>query len=352
MGKSSIELTLKQLIDLGVINLKKKKRNRRVRRKFRAPRQSDIAEPQQNKNEIPRTGSQGYSTPFYLPTLQPNSDSLRLRDDNQNLNTRLLEYNQQLANTNQEATDFQNKTKTAFLHVLNSMSAPPASIGYADDDSIGAFAATEGSDSFKSMDNTEPLVEEIDTPVKQINYDEATTRLQQAGVFSNLVLGGARRIIPTPSTGGFASPDYVRKYEREGNPTPVTKLDFTTPRTSAKSRSVSIEEPTVQTPNQPVLPMEEVPSTEFDFVERSARKPTTAEINKWKDWYTKLAGADSKILSSKRRSVLEPAVVDLLKKRYQKLGGANKMVLSSKDAKEIARNVEQLERLNNIYNDI
>ena len=349
MGKSSIELTLKQLIDLGVINLKKKKRNRRVRRKFQASRQSDIAEPQPNKNEIPRTGSQGYSTPFYLPTLQPNSDSLRLRDDNQNLNTRLLEYNQQLANTNQEATDFQNKTKTAFLHVLNSMSAPPASIGYADDDSIGAFAATEGSDSFKSMDNTEPLVEEIDTP---INYDEATTRLQQAGVFSNLVLGGARRIIPTPSTGGFASPDYVRKYERESNPAPVAKLDFTTPRTSAKPRRVSIEEP--QTPNQPVLPMKEVPSTEFDFVERSARKPTTTEINKWKEWYTKLAGdrADSDILSSKRRTVLEPAVVDLLKKRYQKLGGANKMVLSSKDAKEIARNVEQLERLNNIYSSI
>ena len=117
MGKSSIELTLKQLIDLGVIKLKKKKRNKRVRRKIQAQNKSDIAEPQP---EIPRAGSQGYSTPFYLPTLQPNSDALRLRDDNQNLNTRLLEYNQQLANTNQEATDFQNKTKISIsLNLIN-----------------------------------------------------------------------------------------------------------------------------------------------------------------------------------------------------------------------------------------
>jgi hypothetical protein len=165
------------------------------------------------------------------------------------------------------------------------------------------------------------------------------------------VFRGARRAATTPSTGGFASPDYVRTYERESNPAPVAKLKFETPRTS---RRVSIEEPAVQTPNQPVLPMEEVPSAEFDFVERSARKPTTVEISKWKEWYTKLAGdrVDNDILSSKRRAVLEPAVVDLLKKRYEKLGGANKMVLSSKNTKEIARNVEQLERLNNIYNDI
>jgi len=168
MGKSSIELTLKQLIDLGVIKLKKRKRNKRVRRKPLTQKQNEIAEPQQlpqpnNMNER----SQGYSTPFYLPTLQPNSDSLRLRDDNQNLNTRLLEYNQQLANTNQEATDFQNKTKSAILHVLNSMNAPQTTIGYADDDSVGAFAATEGSDSFKSTDDTKPLIEEIDTPIKQ-----------------------------------------------------------------------------------------------------------------------------------------------------------------------------------------
>jgi len=172
------------------------------------------------------------------------------------------------------------------------------------------------------------------------------------------VFGGARRATTTPSTGGFASPDYVRTYERSSDQAPVAKLTFATPRTSRRvSIQPEVEEEQVstvlETPNQPIIP-KEVPSTEFEFVERSVKNPTKAEINQWKEWYTKLASdnADEEILSSKRRTVLEPAVIDLLKKRYQKLGGANKMVLSSKNAKEIARNVEQLEQLNKIYSSI
>ena len=104
---------------------------------------------------------QGYSTPNYLPMY---TDALRLRDDNLNLNTRLLEQEQLLENSKQDADEFQNKTRAAFMHVFNNMASAPT-LGYSDYDADGAFGGNGGSDYFRSMNDIRP-----DTAVRMPDY--------------------------------------------------------------------------------------------------------------------------------------------------------------------------------------
>jgi hypothetical protein len=305
MGKSSIELTLKQLIALGIIKLKKRRRRKRVRA------YEQISEnPRTPMNETASSvvlGPKGYSTPFYLPTLQPNSDSLRLRDDNQNLNTRLLEYQQQLAISNQEANDFQNKTKAAIYHVLNSMSNQNT-IGYTDTDDAGAFGATAGSDAFKSMRSDEedsgPQVDEIDDEYPVTSEPVISSPSKQPSVYSQLVYGSIKQA----AGGGL-------------------------------------------TPNQPIRQSEKPPSGEVDFVPKTRGKASRAELESWREWYQRLAdeNADDAILASTKRTEIEAAIIKILVQRYRRLGGDNNLVLKSKDSKEVAREVKRLEKLNQIF---
>jgi hypothetical protein len=174
MGKDTIELTLKQLIDLGIINIKKSKRKKKHKqyKKLLQKSKDEVFSPY----KTPSGHMAGYSTPYHLPYLQQNTDVLRVRDDNQNLNTRLLEYKNQLENTKQEAEDFRNRSKSAFHYLLNSIANPSSSIGYSDDDAVGAFGATEGSSSFRvqvnnapdtvvRLDDGGPTIEEYETPL-------------------------------------------------------------------------------------------------------------------------------------------------------------------------------------------
>ena len=79
MGKDTIELTLKQLIDLGIINIKKSKRIKKHKgfKKLSQKSKDDIFSPY----KTPSGHMIGYSTPYHLPTLQQNTDALRVRDD-------------------------------------------------------------------------------------------------------------------------------------------------------------------------------------------------------------------------------------------------------------------------------
>ena len=103
------------------------------------------------------------------------------------------------------------------------------------------------------------------------------------------------------------------------------------------------------TPQQPIK-QQEVSSGDFQHINKSTKKPTKTEIQNWKSWYEDLAGddTDSFILSSNKRSVIEPAIVKILLKDYKSVGGDNSKILKSKDSKEVAREITKLKRLNKI----
>ena len=90
--KNGLLLTLKQLIKLGVINLKKKRKNKNKNKRlqqieaFEKGITDAVPFNPQNKRYSNFVGS---SAP---PQMMPYTDNLRLRDSNDNFNTRLLEY--------------------------------------------------------------------------------------------------------------------------------------------------------------------------------------------------------------------------------------------------------------------
>ena len=92
MGKSSIELTLKQLIDLGIIKLKKRKRKRKGKqvKQYISNIKSDSSH------------MQGYSTPITdaSKSFYQNTDALRLRDAQEDLRIKQLEQDIQNKNIN------------------------------------------------------------------------------------------------------------------------------------------------------------------------------------------------------------------------------------------------------------
>ena len=91
-------------------------------------------------------------------------------------------------------------------------------------------------------------------------------------------------------------------------------------------------------------------SGDYPHVNKTAVKPTKEEVLAFRNWYQDLAGDDVsfEILTSGKRSVLEPAIIKILLDEYKSIGGDNKKLLKSKDSKEVARELERLRRLNKI----
>ena len=110
--KNGLLLTLKQLIKLGVINFKKKKRKNKNKRlqqieAFENALNTSVPVNPQTRRYADFVGS---GAP---PQFQPNTDALRLRDSNDIFNTRLLEYKNDLVDQ-----------KLLFLLVLLVLLAP------------------------------------------------------------------------------------------------------------------------------------------------------------------------------------------------------------------------------------
>jgi len=390
MGKSSIELTLKQLIDLGIIKLKKKRKNKKQKRLKRL---------QQIPNEVfsPFKSSsnhmKGYSTPFHLPVLNQNTDALRLRDAQAELNTKQLEQKLLLEDAKQGANDFQQKTKDAFQYVFNTITNPSSS-GYTEDDAVGAFGAVGGSDTFRPMRDIEPdtaikmrdypTIQEIDdeepeenTPLISVERQPQIQSPQQeqtptksksifglvglknpfknTKLFSPSMLDSMEEP-PRSDSGDFDETDsvdafgYNQPYQPlPERPTLVNSQGFRLPEVILQPASAGGGKQAGGTPQQPIQ-QKEVSSGDYQHINKSTKKPTKSEIQEWKIWYEDLAGdnTDSFILSSNKRSVIEPAIVKLLLKKYKSVGGDNSKILKSKDSKEVAREITKLKRLNKI----
>jgi hypothetical protein len=380
MVKSSIELTLKQLIDLGIIKLKKKRRRRKQKRvKQYIPDKSDSS------------GMVGYSQTSPPNYLNQNTDALRLRDAQADINTRQLEQRLQLEDAKlqledvkQNSNEFELKSKQAFLYVLNSINNP---LGYAEDDNIGVFGATQGSDGFISQRDTQPSYPAIkmadypsDIPAtdnisverqdrissSQSQIPPAQETVKPQSIFKSIkgaLLGSGRKqdsldnYKEVPREDSFSKygvedfdtgePDVIGMNETAPLADPVLVNRQGTPIPQVFIKSAGGGAKTSKTPQQVEI---QLGSGDYAHVNKTATKPKKEEVLAFRDWYQDLAGDDVSfdILTSGKRSVLEPAIIKILLAEYKSLGGDNKKLLKSKDSKEVAMELERLKRLNSI----
>ena len=170
--KSGLLLTLKELIKLGVIKIKKKRKRRSYQKTINTGGQS----------QVPPLGEQKYNA--FVTTSSPNpvaySDALRLRDENRNFDTRLLEYkNQQqeqkllLDDQQQQQQQLQQRQLqiqdviNQGIPVINSLALRLRNQGFADDDNVDVIE-TYGSSSFKTQqDIADPELRELPPPPPQ-----------------------------------------------------------------------------------------------------------------------------------------------------------------------------------------
>jgi len=207
--KKELLLTLKELIKLGVINLKKKKRKNK--RKKQLGHTSKNLVPEKDKDPFQKNtfnsidtygmGPKSYKYFYYppmrkppdFPNFQQNTDALRLRDENANLNVRLMELKNKQEEQNKEQQQLSKTIDTGMSYILNDIVGNISSaneplfekgrvLGYADDDNIDT-PETFGSDSFMSQTSAresglyEPqeLKSILKTPDKPFVEDEEDT---------------------------------------------------------------------------------------------------------------------------------------------------------------------------------
>ena len=373
--KKELLLTLKELIKLGVINLKKKKRKNK--RKKQPGNTSKNLVPDKDKDPFQKEpfnpidtygmGPKRYK-PFYYPPMQKppdfqqNTDALRLRDENANLNVRLMELKNKQEEQKKEQQQLSKTIDTGMSYILNDIVGNISSaneplfekgrvLGYADDDNIDT-PETFGSDSFMSqMSAREPpepqeLRSLLKTPDKPFVEDEEDTIGDEP----------AREEEQEQSIDSSIGEFQTRIPMRKQSTIRVKRLSFqdTAPRTSLKSiqderpsgtsRDSDVEQDEeVSNTNEGVsgftFPKVAVPSkSEISFVPNfstSKTKPKKAEINKWKEWYLMIGLKDDDVLASnKRNDYIQPILVEL-KKQYRSLNGTDPNILKATDPKVV-----------------
>ena len=180
--KNGLLLTLKQLIKLGVIKLKKKKRRRIYSTDKQSPFQKGM-----NPIDIAGMGGQRYKD-FITATTAPAplaySDAMRLRDENRNFDTRLLEYkNQQqeqklLLEDQQKRQQELQQTVSQGIPVVQSLVARIANKGYVDDDNVDV-SQTMGSEDFITQRDEPPPQEPTSTEIYQDIMQSLSTQPRQ-----------------------------------------------------------------------------------------------------------------------------------------------------------------------------
>ena len=311
MGKSSIELTLKQLIDLGIINLKKRKRKRKGKR----PKKYIV-----DGIRSDSSGMVGYSTPVTdaSKSFFQNTDALRLRDAQEDLRIKQL---QQIENSK----IFETGARSAILDLYNRRYEPnnepiieePDEIpkqqrGFTEDDGLGIMGASTTDDMFvPQINRQEQIPQQIPQEQAQVRFAD----IDEEGAFGidpQDVADMEVRRVPKPKNIREKQP---KQAGGEGLPDPVirNRQGFAMP-------EVIIQQPPTQSP-------------------RSILKgrPSKEDIKYYQSWYETLKGedADDRILNSNKKSEIENEIVKILLSEYKSIGGANKQILKSKKAETI-----------------
>jgi len=182
--KNGLLLTLKQLIKLGVIKLKKKKRRRVYSTDKQSPFQKGM-----NPIDIAGMGGQRYKdfiTATSAPAPQAYSDAMRLRDENRNFDTRLLEYkNQQqeqklLLEDQQKRQQELQQTVNQGIPVVQSLVARIANQGYVDDDNVDVSQTFGSEDFITQRDEPPPAMELMPPPTSELIYQDINRDITKA----------------------------------------------------------------------------------------------------------------------------------------------------------------------------
>lgn len=314
MGKSSIELTLKQLIDLGIINLKKRKRKRKGKR----PKKYIV-----DGIRSDSSGMVGYSTQLTdaSKSFNPNSDALRLRDAQEDLRIKQLEFK----NIAQERFDkqivFENEAN-AFLNEFyqpkrQPRQEPRQQQGFSEDDGVGIMGQSATDEQFKPQINRQEqqpqLIPQQQAQVKFADIDEEPFGLAPQEIQEMEV-----RTIPKPKN-------------IELNP--------------AKQAGGEMPDPVlrnVQGFGMPEVILQQAPTQSPRGILKG--RPSKEDILYYQSWYESLTGedADERILNSKKKSEIEKEIIKILLPVYKSKGGSSSIILKAKNAEIVRDAIDQL----------
>jgi hypothetical protein len=313
MGKSSIELTLKQLIDLGIINLKKRKRKRKGRR----PKKYIV-----DGIRSDSSGMVGYSTQLTdaSKSFNPNSDAFRLRDAQEDLRVKQLEFkniaqerfDKQIA-FEDDANDFLNQYYQN-LPKRQQTEQPRQQQGFSEDDGVGIMGKSATDEQFKPQINRQEqqpqLIPQQEAQVRFADIDEepfgvAPQEIQEMEITripkpKNIELKQAGEELPDPvlrNVQGFGMPEVILQQAPKASPRSILK-----------------------------------------------GRPSKEDILYYQSWYESLTGedADYTILNSKKKSEIEKEIIKILLPVYKSKGGNNSIILKAKNAEIIRDAIDQL----------
>lgn len=318
MGKSSIELTLKQLIDLGIINLKKRKRKRKGKR----PKKYIVDGIRSDSSHM-----QGYSMPVNTDaskSFYQNTDALRLRDAQEDLRIKQIEFK----NIAQERFDKQIKFEEDANQFLDQYyqnlprrqqtEVPKRQQGFTEDDGLGIMGASTTDDMFV------PQINRQDQIPQQIPQQEAQVRFadideeEAFGVNPQDIADIKIKYIPKPKN----IKEQQTKQAGEPLPDPVLR--------------------NVQGLRLPEVIIQKAPTQSPRSILKG--RPSKEEIKYYQSWYESLKGedADDKILNSNKKSEIEKELIKLLLPIYKSKGGNNSIILKSKNAELIRDAIDDL----------
>ena len=314
MGKSSIELTLKQLIDLGIINLKKRKRKRKGKR----VKQYIVDGIKSDSSHM-----KGYSMPVNTDASKSffqNTDALRLRDAQEDLRIKQLEFK----NIAQERFDKQIKFEEDANQFLDQYyqniprqqsEIPKPERGFAEDDGLGIMGASTTDDMFvPQINRQQEFPQQIPQQVRFADIDEEGA----FGVDPQDVADMEIRRIPKQTLKEVQQP----KQGAEPLPEPVLR--------------------NIQGLRLPEVIIQKAPTQSPKSILKG--RPSKEDIKYYQSWYETLKGedADDKILNSNKKSEIEKELIKILLPIYKSKGGNNSIILKSKNAELIRDAIDDL----------
>lgn len=355
--KNGLLLTLKQLIKLGVINFKKKKR--RNKSKLSKMREMDAFDKGLNtavpfNPQTKRYGDfVGSSAP---PLMTPYTDNLRLRDSNDNFNTRLLEYKNDLVDQKLLLNDQEQRQsalekdvdigRKIIMRELKPITYQP---GYVIDDPVDVSQAF-GSATFQ------PQTSQPTTPEPSSAIPQTPRSITEDDFFTS----DAEPLAEPPQKNKPIPVTLYDDTESDDNvPIPPVRVQKrkTQPRTKPRTRQgvsfldeeeneLTSEETakvgaggggntSMNFPNEPVPKHDNYPFSPLK-IPLSKTKPSASELQQWKEWYLLLGLKDSSILQTNRRSdYIKFIKIKLLDEYKQLRGEKDPAILNSKDPREI-----------------
>jgi hypothetical protein len=376
--KNGLLLTLKQLIKLGIIRFKKKRR--RNKSKSSKTKQIDAFEKGINSSIPFNPQNKRYSdfvSSSSAPQMMPYTDNLRLRDSNDNFNTRLMEYKNDmigqkllLSDQQEKQRELENDVDVAKHHIMRELRQITYNAGYVNDDNIDV-TQTYGSDSFEpqtrqptrysaiqdyedegilSREEYRQQRERESAKSFQSPFKDSLAEEDKFAEDDSEPIGKDFSVLTQPSDDEEELTPQIRKQEkkrvkptfveqREENEYPIPQQNDEEDNKSQEevaSENTSMKFPKVDVPkhnNYPFSP-EKIPYAKS--------KPSKIEVQQWKEWYLQLGFKDPSILQmNTRSSYIKPIQAKLLDD-YKKLrGDKDPLTLKEKDPRKIYKAIKQ-----------